>query len=346
MTTGYNFIKSEWVVPPVSRLIFENRYTDELSRKILDMTKFEKIAYTTSGTESCDVSLSRYNKPIISFEGSYHGLTYLTNIVSNGSGIDFENSIIHLKFPQNIERTDETIKKNELILKEAAKHFNITGGTIIIELIQSDGGINVMPLAFTDFINQLKDRFHLHLIIDEVYTAYGRSGEMFLFQKYSFNPDMVCIGKGMAAGLPLGAILYNGNWGLPHNQVISMQSANMFVSKVAVEVLNNLKEERLEHVRCNGRKIIDMLSKIKNSLVSDIRGRGFMMGIEISGSKYKSAPENAIAIRNALMENGVICSITGSDNNVIKITPPVFIDDKTLYKGVNIIIETLSNYSN
>jgi len=336
MTTGYNFIKPKWLVSPVSRLVFKNPYTEKLKDMLTKLSGFEKIAFTTSGGEACDAALSRFGPTFVSFEGAYHGLTYITKIVSNGTGIDKENKVIHLIYPKRTISDDTAIEMNEKILLSAKKDLKIDGSSIILELIQSDGGINIMTPNFANYIKEIVNKYNMHIIIDEVYTGYGRSGELFLFKKYNLNPEMVCVGKGMAAGLPSGAVLYNGNWDVPHNDVISMQSANMFVGRVGVEVLKKLNNKVLKFVRDKGKSIVKSIQDIKSKKIIDVRGRGFMIGVELPDT------ETAYNIRNMLEKNGVLCSLVGEKNNVLKITPPPLIDEQTLMEGINIIISTLN----
>jgi 4-aminobutyrate aminotransferase-like enzyme len=336
MTTGYNFIKSKWLISPVSKLVFKNPYTEKLKDILIKLSGFEKVAFTTSGSEACDVALSRFGPTFVAFEGAYHGLTYITKIVSNGTGIDKENRVIHLIYPKRTISDDVAIEMNEKILESAKKDLKIDGSSIILELIQSDGGVNIMNPKFANYISEIVNKYNMHLIIDEVYTGYGRSGELFLFKKYNLNPEMVCVGKGMAAGLPAGAVLYNGNWELPHNDVISMQSANMFIGRIGVEVLRKLDDKVLKSIRDNGKSIVKSIQNVKSKKIVDVRGRGFMIGVELSDT------ETAYNIRNILEKNGVLCSLVGEKNNVLKITPPPLIDEQTLTKGINIIISTLS----
>ncbi len=339
MTTGYNFIKSNWLSPQVSRLVFENVYTRKLTESLLSISGYSQVAFATSGTEACDTALARFGKPIFSLEGAYHGLTYLTRKASNGTGYDRAENIIHLKCPNSDVSIDEAIQYNSHLIK--TERINAEGGTMILELIQSDGGVNVLPQDFVKYLFDLASDLSLHTIVDEVYTGYGRSGEMFLSRKYGISPDMICLGKGMAAGLPLGAILYNEEWNLPYNQVVSMQAGNMFVSRVATEVLRALNKSRLKFVRRKGEEIIKKLSEVRNPHVWNVRGRGFMIGVEF---RSNNSPDGkyALEIRRRLSENGVICSLTGEFNNVLKITPPVLIDEQTVNRGVDSIIEVIN----
>ncbi len=341
MTTGYNFIQPDWLEPVISRLVFDNPYTIDLTKRLTRISGFENVAFSTSGTESCDTALTRFGKPIFALEGAYHGLTYLTRMVSNGTGYDKKNNIVHLKCPNSSVSVEEAINYNDNLVKTIP--LEKSGGAVIMELIQSDGGVNVLPKDFVKYLFNLAERLGLRTIVDEVYTGYGRSGEMFMFKKYEVQPDLVCLGKGMAAGLPLGAVLYNGEWDLPYNQVVSMQAANMMVSRVALEVINALDEKRLEFVRSNGTNIIKKLSETRNRKVLKTHGRGFMIGVDLIDENGNADGEYAFRIREKLALEGVICSLTGESNNVLKITPPVLIDEVTLYKGINKIISVIEN---
>jgi len=340
MTTGYNFIRAEWLEPVISRLVFNNPYTIELTDRLTEISGFQNVAFSTSGTEACDAALTRFGRPIFALEGAYHGLTYLTKLVSNGTGYDQNNNIIHLKCPTSKVSMEDAIDYNDTLLRTVS--FDRPGGTMIMELIQSDGGVNVLSEEFIKYLFDLAEKYELRTIIDEVYTGYGRSGEMFLFKKYGIQPDMVCLGKGMAAGLPLGAVLYNDAWDLPYNQVLSMQAANMFVSRVALEVIDALNEDRLEFVRRNGADIIKRLSEIRNSRVSAVHGRGFMIGVDFADERGNADGNYALKIRDELARNNVICSLTGEYNNVLKITPPVLIDQRTLEDAIDRIVDVIN----
>ncbi|EQB73136.1 MAG: 4-aminobutyrate aminotransferase [Ferroplasma sp. Type II] len=128
---------------------------------------------------------------------------------------------------------------------------------------------------------------------------------------------------------------------LPYNDVVSMQAGNMFISKVAIEVIKKLDEKRLDFVRTKGKDILDRLSDIKNSKILSARGKGFMIGVELVDDKGNPDGSYALKIRNRLFKNNVICSLTGGANHVLKITPPVLIDEGSLNMGIEKIVEAL-----
>jgi len=340
MTTGYDFIKGNELVSPVSTLVFKSVWNERLSKLLHAKSGMENVVYCTSGTEACETALSRYSKPIIALENAYHGKGHLTFRASNGSGIDTENHIVHLKVPKGSDEESDAIAYNDDIIKKSSKHFGIEGSTLIIELVQSDGGVNVLSKAFLKSLKSLSNAHSMHLVVDEVYTGMGRSGEILLSKKSELKPDMICIGKGMAAGLPLSAVLYNGRWDISYNKAFGMQSGNMLCSMAAVKTINGLSERRLSFVRQSGRNIIKRLSAINNEKIEAVRGIGFMIGVELS-LKGKPLTEYAYEVRSALLKNGVVCSLVGGNSNVLKITPPPYIDSATLENGISKIAEVL-----
>ena len=343
MTVGYDFLDRRDLVSPVSSLVFENDTTRRLTAKLRRISGFDRVAYTSSGTEACDMALSRYGPPLAALEGSYHGRTFLAFRSSNGVGIDSENRIVHLSMPENARANSRVFDSNLELLKRADGLFDLKGSPIIIELVQSDGGMRILEDDFLEHIKEVIDRFGLKLIIDEVYTGMGRSGELLLFKKLKLAPDMVVMGKGMAAGLPMGAILYSGGWDLPYGSALGMQGGNALCSHAALKTLAALTGKRLNFVRKEGLNIISTLKEADTRMNAEVRGVGFMIGVEFKDRKGRPSSRIAREARNRLLARKVVCGLVGQHNNVLKITPPVLIDHETLWKGISAIEEVLSD---
>ncbi len=340
MTTGYDFLNKDEYVSPVSTLVFKNRWNTKLTQLMENLSGMDNVVYCTSGTEACETALSRYNKPIFALENAYHGRGFLTYKASNGEGINIDFKIVHLKVPSDLDKEEDIIEYNKKIAYNASNYFDIEGSTLIIELVQSDGGVNALTDSFIQSLIRLKEQYMMHLVIDEVYTGMGRSGELLLSKKKNLKPDMICVGKGMAAGFPLSAVLYDDMWDISFNGVYGMGAGNMASSRAAVKTIKGLTEKKLDFVRKQGIDIIKRLSLINNKNISLVRGIGFMIGVEffrdgVPLTKY------AYSIRNKLIRKGVACSLVGSGNNTLKITPPPYIDKETLDEGIDIISETL-----
>ncbi|MCW6161475.1 MAG: aminotransferase class III-fold pyridoxal phosphate-dependent enzyme [Candidatus Micrarchaeales archaeon] len=340
MTTGYDFLKSVDLVSPVSTLVFRSAWNERLTKMLKQISGMKNVVYCTSGTEACEATLSRYERPIIALENAYHGKGYLSYRASNGAGIDKRNKMVHLKVPQDPEEESNVQSHNEKLISDAAKAFDIEGSTLIFELVQSDGGVNVLSDGFISSLRKIASEHHMHMAIDEVYTGMGRSGELLLSLKKRLNPDMICIGKGMAAGLPLSAVLYGGNWNISYNGAFGMQSGNMLCSRAAVKTISGLTEKRLSFVRKKGKEIIKRLSSISNNNIKSVRGIGFMIGVELT-KNGKPLTDYTYELRSKLLKKGVVCSLVGAKSNIVKITPPPYIDEKTLDEGINRISAVL-----
>ena len=342
MAVGHNFVRPEELITPLTYLIYRNTYTERLISTLKKLSGFNDVAFTTSGTEACDAALEmNYGRPYISFEGAYHGLDFITNLVSNGTGIDVRNKIIHLKFPKYGLRDDAAIEYNEKMLRMASRKFDLEGGALITELIQSDGGINVMTDEFSRSLKEGIADYGLRLIVDEVYTALGRSGEMFLSRKYGLRPDYLCLGKALGAGFPLGAVLYNGDYPLYKNNLVSMQAATMFTARVALKVLGKITEKRIRFVKDSSREIMSALNDVDSKRIREVRGMGFMIGVDLGDEDGNPDQGYALALRNKLARKGVVCTLTGENNNVLKITPPVTIPRGLLMQGISFITDEL-----
>ena len=340
MTTGYDFLRKEDFVSPVSTLVFRSTWNDRLTKKLKLVSGKGNVVYCTSGTEACETALSRYQKPIIALENAYHGKGYLTYMASNGTGIDTKNRIVHLRVSQDSSEDDNAQSFNEYLIRKASRSFDIDGSTIIFELVQSDGGVNILSDDFISSLKKIASANHMHMAIDEVYTGMGRSGELLLSLKKGLKPEMICIGKGMAAGLPLSAVLYDGDWNISYNGAFGMQSGNMLCSKAAIKTIGGLTEKRLSFVRRKGKEIVKRLGSISNEKIKSVRGIGFMIGVELTKSG-KPLTDYAYGLRSELLKKGVVCSLVGAKSNIIKITPPPYIDEKTLDAGIDRIAEAL-----
>lgn len=352
MTTGY--IEIEWL-PPVPSLVVPNSYSRELERRLRNISGMQRVLFATSGGEACDAELSMYGRPILSLQGAYHGLTYLTRLVSNGSGFNIREKVLHLKVPSTDLPVDVAINTNESLLRKylngRRKRSNRSRegveqemeGSITVELVQSDGGVNILPEDFIRFIVDTAREYNLSLIVDEVYTGMGRSGEILLSKRYGLKPSALCLGKGMASGLPMGAAAYDRSWDVTINGLMSMSAGNMLSAKASLEVLNSLTEDRLAFVRRQGERAKDYLKDTGNSRVREVRGLGFIMGIEFRDSSGRPSPGYTDRLRRELLKQGVLLTITGHHNNVLKITPPVMIGEGERWDGLEKIRRVISH---
>jgi acetylornithine/LysW-gamma-L-lysine aminotransferase len=167
---------------------------------------------------------------------------------------------------------------------------------------------------------------------DEVQTGFGRTGKMFAFEHYGIIPDVICMAKAIAGGLPMGATvasedLYNKFDVGEHNTTFG---GNPLICAAANATIDIIKEENLvENAEKQGKKVFSALSKVKegNQLIRDIRGKGLMIGIE-----YKKRVNEMIDKAENL---GVLCLNAGL--TVIRLVPPLVINGDHIEKVLNVI---------
>jgi len=222
------------------------------------------------------------------------------------------------------------IRYNDLASADAA--INEETAAVIIELVQGEGGVHV---ACEEYIHGLvslcRERGAL-LIIDEVQTGFGRTGQLFACQHYSLQPDILCLAKSLAGGIPMGAIclgqrvMESGhiNKGI-HG---SSFGGNPLACAAALVTLDILEQETLpERAAALGQYALNRLSEMHSPLIREVRGKGLLLGIEL---KRRVQP-----YLEALSERGVLALQAGS--NVIRLLPPLVITEEQLQRVLDVV---------
>jgi len=204
---------------------------------------------------------------------------------------------------------------------------------VLLEVVQGEGGVHLATAEFLHAAAQICRDSGALLIIDEVQTGFGRTGRMFAYQHFDLQPDMVCVAKSLAGGLPMGAVLIGEQVGeLPTGSHGSTFGGNPLACAAALAALDALESERLpERAAELGRYLLEQLASIDSPLIRDVRGLGLIVGIEI---KQKVAPYLQV-----LMENGVLALPAGM--TVIRLLPPLVIEAKQLDRVVGALEEVL-----
>ncbi len=212
---------------------------------------------------------------------------------------------------------------------------SVSEGTaaVILEIVQGEGGVHLGDPAYLRAAEQIcRDRGAL-LIIDEVQTGYGRTGKTFGFEHYGLAPDLVCLAKSIAGGLPMGAVLIGVRVAeLSPGLHGSTFGGNPLACAAGLATLQVLEKEGLpEAAARKGEWLLTALSKIKSPLIRDLRGLGLMVGIEL---KTKVAP-----YLQALADDGVLALSAGM--TVLRLLPPLVITDEQLERAVDAIDRVL-----
>lgn len=310
---------------------FVSEPTVNLAKLLVDNSFASKVYFSNSGTEANEGALKLCRKygrsinedkfEILSALNSFHGRTCggLTLTGQEKYQKDFKpllSGVNYFEF-NNIESLRKCVSENTC--------------AVFLEVIQGEGGIVEVSQEFINEVVKLSKIYDFLIVIDEIQTGIGRSGDLFAFEKYNFTPDVVTLAKSIGGGLPLGAILVSerleeilkiGDHGSTFGGNPVACAAGEFVLDKVVNT--NL----LDEVREKSKYILDELQKIKKdfpTLIKEIRGRGMMIGVDVG--------ESAIAIRDNAMNNNLLLNVT--NKTVIRLLPPLCIS----YNEINEFLE-------
>lgn len=204
---------------------------------------------------------------------------------------------------------------------------------VILEPVQGEGGVYPATAEFLQRAQEICRQRGALLILDEVQTGLGRTGRLFAYQHYGLQPDLVCLAKSLAGGLPMGALLIGERVGpLPVGAHGSTFGGNPVMCAAALATLEVIEEERLaERAATLGAYLLERLRQIRSPLIREVRGLGLMVGIEI---KQKVAP-----YLSALAERGVLALPAGM--TVIRLLPPLVIRQEQLDRVIVALEEVL-----
>ena len=203
---------------------------------------------------------------------------------------------------------------------------------ILLEVVQGEGGVRVGDQGYFQRIREICDARDVLLIIDEVQTGFGRTGTMFACEQFGV-PDMLCLAKSLAGGIPMGAVVCNDRINVPVKSHTSTFGGNPTACAAALATIDVIEKEGLvESAQTLGEYFLRQLRGIKSGKIREVRGLGLMLGIEL---KEKAGPH-----AQALMEKGVIVLLAGA--TVIRLLPPLVITREeidTVVKALREILE-------
>jgi acetylornithine/LysW-gamma-L-lysine aminotransferase len=192
---------------------------------------------------------------------------------------------------------------------------------VILEPVQGEGGVHIGDGEYFRQVRRLCDEKNILLIIDEVQTGFGRTGKMFAAEHFGIEPDMMCLAKAMAGGVPIGAVLCSEKVQVPVGKHGSTFGGNPLACAAALAALDVMIEQNLpEQAAEKGSYLLEKLKQIDSSRIREVRGLGLMVGIELK-EKVKPYIE-------ALMEEKVLALPAGT--TVLRLLPPLVINYEQL----------------
>ena len=202
---------------------------------------------------------------------------------------------------------------------------------VLLEPVQGEGGVRVGDRKYFQQVHDLCNYRNILLIMDEVQTGFGRTGTMFACEQFA-SPDLLCLAKSLAGGLPMGAVLCNDRVSVPLKSHTSTFGGNPTACAAALASIKVIESEGLvEKAKTLGEYFQDKLRKIESQKIREVRGLGLMIGVEL---KEKAGP-----YVQKLMEKGVIALLAGA--TVIRLLPPLVITREEIDTAVAALNEIL-----
>ncbi len=220
---------------------------------------------------------------------------------------------------------------------------------ILIEPVQGEGGYTPAPAEFLRQLRAFCDRHEILLISDEVQTGFARTGRMWAFEHAGIVPDIVCMAKAIANGLPLGAIISSlqlqERWGRGAHG--STFGGNPVACAAGLAVLETIREEGLiANAAARGGELMAGLGAIaaEDDRMGDIRGLGLMVGVEFVRDRETREPDATLPDRlmEACAAAGLLVLTCGSSHQVVRWVPPINVNAAEIAEGVEIFGETLA----
>ncbi len=296
-----------------------------------------KILFQNSGAEANEAALKlarKFQGPgkhgVVSAYKSFHGRTMAT-LAATGQPEKHEPFV---PLPEGFRHAEW----NDLdSFKEA---IDKTTGAILIEPIQGEGGVNTAEPQFLQGLREICDEKGLLLIVDEIQTGLGRTGEWFGFQHAGIQPDIVTMAKGMANGVPIGAV-----WAVSavaeafkpgdHGSTFAGQPLAASAARETLRVLEEIKAPMLAKQR--GAEMIEELSKIDG--VDSVRGSGLLLAVEIE--KESLANGDARDLAQACLKEGLVVNAVTS--TALRLAPPLTISSEEIIEGASMLEKVLND---
>jgi 4-aminobutyrate aminotransferase len=313
-----------------------------------------RVFFTNSGAEALEAALklARWHTGrtrAISFFGGFHGRTYGAMSLSGSKLVHRRGfgplvpDIHHVNYPRGCGPCEASACAcvrdiEETVLKRTAPPEEVAA--IFVEPIQGEGGYHVPPKAFMVALRQLCDRHGILLVADEVQSGMGRTGKMFAMEHFGVEPDIVCLAKGIASGMPLGAIIAREevmNW-TPGCHA-STFGGNPVSCRAALATIELLEGGYMANARERGEQLRQGLRELQSEFlkIGEVRGVGLMTAVDIVSSRQPYTP--AGKMRDQLVqeafESGLL--LLGCGESAIRFCPPLCVNHDQVSRALQIL---------
>ncbi|HXG05325.1 MAG TPA: acetylornithine transaminase [Candidatus Binatia bacterium] len=291
----------------------------ELAELLLDRSPFDRAFFVNSGTEANEAAIKlarrrgreRGATEIVALEGSFHGRT-LGSLAATGQPkyrepfAPLPGGFVHVA-PNDIEALTAAVTERTC--------------AVLVEPIQGEGGIHPLSDEFLAAARSACDRADALLVFDEVQTGMGRTGTFFAFEQTAVVPDAVTLAKGLGGGVPIGAVLVSEGAAAFHTgDHGTTLGGNPLACAAAIATLRVLDEDLLDRVRERGRRLASGLQGlIGDGLLTEVRGRGLMLGLETAGPWARQVVDHARDVERLL--------VNATGDSTLRLVPPLTVSE-------------------
>ena len=309
-----------------------------------------RVLFTNSGAESLEgaLKLAKYYTQrwrVIAFVGGFHGRTYGAMSLTGSKSVQRQGfgplvpGVTHIPYGTHasLDYLEQTLFPSILPHSDVA--------AIVVEPIQGEGGYIVPEDRFLQRLREICDRYGILLIVDEVQSGMGRTGKLFAIEHWGVMPDIITLAKGIASGLPLGAVLARPeimNW--PPGSHASTFGGNPVACAAANATLQLLENGLMKNAWQRGLELQAGLSQLalSSSRLSSPRGKGLMVAIDIYDQQGNLDVSTRDSLINDAFYQGLL--LIGCGKSSIRFCPPLVITTEQIAIALNILSEILKNY--
>jgi len=340
----------------------------ELAERIVALAPGDgkkRVFFANSGTEAVEaaIKLARYKtrRPyIIAFYGAFHGRTMGSLSLTASKTVQHKYfgpllpGVLHAPFPycyrcpQHRDPRSCAIEcldyLTDVIFKRMVAPDEVAA--VFIEPIQGEGGYIPAPVEFLQRLREMTRRHGILMVVDEVQSGVGRTGKMFAYEWANIEPDIICMAKGIASGLPLGLMVYRSDdrdW--ERGSHASTFGGNPVACAAALKTLDLVQNGLMENAQRMGDYLMARLRDMqsRHQSLGDVRGRGLMVGAEIVSDPLSriKAPAKRDAIVAACYRRGLI--ILGCGENTLRFAPPLVINQEEIAEGLDVFEQALTD---
>ena len=351
-TTGHSHPRVVQAVTEQARKLIHMSGTDfyyepqgDLARMLavhLPFSGGQRVFFTNSGTETVEgaIKLARFatRRPhLIAFDGAFHGRSLGALSLTNSKLVQRRGfgpllpEVSHIPYPGRAGvSVDSTFAELETLFKRRVDPGQVAA--IFVEPIQGEGGYLIPPPNFLPRLRALCDQYGILLVADEVQSGMGRTGKFCAIEHWHVEPDIICLSKGIASGMPLGALVARADlmkW--PPGSHGSTFGGNPVACAAAIATIQLLEEGLLDHAAVMGKVLVQAFREAaaKTPMISEVRGLGLMAAIDLPDANTRNI------LLHDCFHQGLILLAAGERS--IRLCPPLVVNHEEIELAAEIV---------